>query len=59
MSEVEALRKVILTLRAKRDYVTQRGAQYGWNAWGMLSCKIADLELALLIREPEEKKESE
>ena len=53
MSEVEALKKVLRGLVAQRDRAANIAG--GWNAWGMLNCKIADLELALLIREPEEK----
>ncbi len=57
MSEVEALKKIIKGLRDQR-YRAGRDTN-GWTAWGILNCKIADLELALLIRQPEEKKESE
>lgn len=56
MNEVEALKKEIRMLEGKRDRAA--GTAAGWTALPLLNCKIADLKLALPIREPEGKKEN-
>ena len=58
MSEIEALEKVIAELKKDRNRVVAIAEYDTATAWSLLSCKIADLELALLLRESEEKKEN-
>ncbi len=59
MSKTEALEKVIAELKKNRTRVLALAEYDAATAWSLLSCKIADLELALLLREPEGKKENE